>query len=148
METCSIDLEKQMTRFSQVLKNAGVKLTHQRMEIFKEVVGSTAHPDAESVFQGVHERMPTLSQDTVYRTLWLLKDLGLITTVGVSRERTRFDGNVIPHHHFVCSQCGATYDFHSQELDALNLPDQIQDMGRADDFQVTVKGVCKDCSHS
>ncbi|WP_244154288.1 Fur family transcriptional regulator [Desulfospira joergensenii] len=137
-----------MTRFNEVCKNAGIKLTHQRMEIFKEVAGSKAHPDAESVFRGVHERMPTLSQDTVYRTLWLLKDLGLITTVGVSRERTRFDGNIHPHHHFVCSRCGSTYDFHSRELDELNLPDQIKDMGRADDFQVTVKGVCKDCSDS
>jgi len=40
------------------------------MEIFREVAQAGDHPDAEKVFQGVRERMPTVSLDTVYRTLW------------------------------------------------------------------------------
>lgn len=143
-----MNMEQNMNRLTEVCRSTGIKLTHQRMEIFKEVVGSTAHPDAESVFRGVHKRLPALSPDTVYRTLWLLKDLGLITTVGTSRERTRFDGNIKPHHHFVCTRCGATTDFQSRKLDELNLAEEIRDMGEADAFQVTVKGLCKNCSRS
>ena len=91
------------------------------MEIFREVAQTGDHPEAERVHQGVRERMPTISLDTVYRTLWLLKDLGLINTLGPPRERTRFDANLSRHHHFVCIRCGLTRDIYSDELDELRL---------------------------
>ena len=111
------EIEQRMARFEEACRNSGAKLTHQRMEIFREVAQTGDHPDAEKVFQGVRKRMPTVSMDTVYRTLWWLKDLGLITILGPARERARFDANLRRHHHFVCTQCGLTRDFYSDELD-------------------------------
>ena len=105
------DIEQRMARFSETCRKSGAKLTHQRMEIFREVAQNGDHPDAEKVFQGVRERMPTVSLDTVYRTLWWLKELGLIKTLGPPRKRTRFDANLSRHHHFICIQCGLTRDF-------------------------------------
>ena len=116
------DVAQRMARFEEVCHDAGVRLTHQRLEIFREVAQAGDHPDAEMVYNRVRERMPTVSLDTVYRTLWLLNDHGLITTLGQSRERTRFDANLSRHHHFVCLQCGLTQDFYSKELDNLELP--------------------------
>ena len=104
------------------------------------------HPDAESVYQGVRERMPTVSLDTVYRTLWLLVDLGLITTLGPPRERTRFDANLSRHHHFVCVRCGRTRDFYSEELDQLKIPKSVKDLGYVETARVEVKGVCLKCA--
>ena len=69
---------------SAAVKKAGIKLTAQRLEIFKELAGTDQHPDAEAVFKGVKKRMPTVSLDTVYRTLWMLRDLGLLSTLGPS----------------------------------------------------------------
>jgi Fur family transcriptional regulator, peroxide stress response regulator len=63
-------------------RNSGVRLTDQRLEIFREVAASLDHPDAEAVFRAVQPRVPTVSLDTVYRTLWLLTDLGIVTTLG------------------------------------------------------------------
>ena len=103
-------------------------------------------PDAEKVFQGVRKRMPTVSMDTVYRTLWWLKDLGLITILGPPRERARFDANLSRHHHFVCTQCGLTWDFVSDEFDSLELPDSVLSIGHAEKTQVEVKGLCLKCA--
>jgi len=140
------EIEQRMERFEEVCRNSGMKLTHQRMEIFREVAQTGDHPDAEKVYQGVRKRMPTISLDTVYRTLWLLKDLGLITTLGPPRERTRFDANLSHHHHFVCIQCGLTRDFYSDEFDELRLPDSVKAFGRVETTQVEVKGVCLKCN--
>jgi len=139
------EIEQRMERFEEVCRNSGMKLTHQRMEIFREVAQTGDHPDAEKVYQGGRKRMPTISLDTVYRTLWLLKDLGLITTLGFPRERTRFDANLSHHHHFVCIQCGLTRDFYSDTFDELRLPDSVKAFGRVETTQVEVKGVCLKC---
>ena len=140
------EIEQRMERFEAVCRNSGMKLTHQRMEIFREVAQTGDHPDAEKVYQGVRERMPTMSLDTVYRTLWMLKDLGLITTLGSSRERTRFDANLSHHHHFVCVRCGLTRDFYSDAFDELRLPESVKTFGHVETTQVEVKGVCLKCN--
>jgi len=140
------DIEQRMARFSETCRKSGAKLTHQRMEIFREVAQAGDHPDAEKVFQGVRERMPTVSLDTVYRTLWWLKELGLIKTLGPPRERTRFDANLSRHHHFICTQCGLTRDFYSDTFDKLKLPKTVQSIGYAEMTQVEVKGVCHECA--
>jgi Fur family peroxide stress response transcriptional regulator len=140
------DLEQRMTRFREVCRKSGAKLTHQRMEIFREVAQTGEHPDAEKVFEGVRKRMPTISMDTVYRTLWWLKGLELITVLGPPRERVRFDANLSRHHHFVCTQCGLTRDFYSDELDRLELPDSVLSIGLAEKTQVEVKGICLKCA--
>ena len=140
------EVEKRMARFEQVCRDAGVRLTHQRMEIFREVAQADDHPNAEVVYKRVRERMPTVSLDTVYRTLWLLNEHGLITTLGPSRERTRFDANLTRHHHFVCVRCGATRDFYSDEFDEPKLPSSVKAFGRIVATLVEVRGVCRQCA--
>ena len=135
-----------MARFERVCRGAGVRLTHQRMEIFREVAQTAAHPDAETVYRGVRKRIPTMSLDTVYRALWLLSDLGLITTLGPSRERTRFDANLDRHHHFVCLRCGRTRDFYSDAFDELKLPHSVRAIGRVETTHVEARGVCRECA--
>ena len=134
-----------MARFEEVCRDAGLRLTPQRMEVFREVAQTGDHPDAEMVYKRLRERMPTVSLDTVYRTLWLLNDHGLIATLGPSRERTRFDANLTRHHHFVCVRCGSMRDFHSAELDSLKLPSSARALGRIETTLVEVRGVCRDC---
>ena len=63
-----------------------MKLTHQRMEIFREVARTADHPDAQTVYERVRKRVPAVSLDTVYRNLWLLSDLGLLSTLGPPRN--------------------------------------------------------------
>lgn len=139
------DVEQRIKLFETVCRGKGIKLTHQRIEIFREVAQTGDHPDAEQVFQRVRDRIPTVSLDTVYRTLWLLKELGLVVALGSSRERTRFDANLNSHHHFVCGQCGLTRDFYSNDLDNIKLPDSVGSFGKIEATHVEVRGVCRKC---
>lgn len=145
MKIMKREVEQRMAHFETVLRNEGIKLTHQRLEIFREVAQTGDHPDADQVFQRVRSRVPTVSLDTVYRTLWLLNDLGLVVTLGSSRERTRFDANLNSHYHFVCGQCGFTRDFYSSDLDNIILPDSIGFLGEVEATHVEVRGVCQKC---
>lgn len=140
------EVARRMAHFEEVCRTQGIKLTHQRLEIFKEVAQTVDHPDAESVFLRVRKRMPTVSLDTIYRTLSLLNDLGLIVVLGPTRERARFDANLQHHHHFICTQCGLTRDFYSRELDQLKLPENLSEFGSVQTTQVEVLGVCLGCA--
>lgn len=140
------EIEQRMKHFETVCRDGGIKLTHQRIEIYREIAQSGDHPNAEQVFQRVRNRIPTVSLDTVYRTLWLLNDHGLVETLGASRERTRFDANLNSHHHFVCGYCGFTRDFYSNELDNIRLPDSVDFYGEIEATHVEVRGVCRKCA--
>ena len=146
MKTDKREIERRMMGFEQVCQSAGVKLTHQRVEILREVAQTVDHPDAEMVYRGVRKRVPTMSLDTVYRALWLLSDLGLITTLGPPRGRTRFDANLGRHHHFVCRQCGLTRDFYSNVFDGLRLPRLLKTIGSVETTHVEARGVCRKCA--
>jgi len=139
-------IDRRIDRLKSAVRSAGVKLTHQRLEVFREVASSLEHPDAEAVFRAVRRRVPTLSIDTVYRTLWMLNDLGLVTTLGPRRESVRFDANLDHHHHYVCVRCGLARDFVSADLDALGIPAGVNALGRVVATQVEVRGVCSRCA--
>jgi Fur family peroxide stress response transcriptional regulator len=139
------EVEQRLKHFEAVCRDEGIKLTHQRIEIFRELAQTEDHPDADQVFQRVRHRIPTVSLDTVYRTLWLLKDLGLVVMLGSSRERTRFDANLNSHHHYVCEQCGFTRDFYSNDLDNIRLPDSVGSFGEIEATHVEVRGICREC---
>jgi Fur family peroxide stress response transcriptional regulator len=140
------ELKRRMNRLKARLRRSGVKLTHQRLEIFREVAKSLDHPDVETVFSGVRRRIPTISLDTVYRTLWLLIDFGLLTTLGPPRGRVRLDANMSSHHHFICRKCGMTRDFLNHKFDRLKIPNTVKALGSVESTQIEVRGICFRCS--
>ncbi len=84
--------------------------------------------------------MPTVSRDRVYRTLWKLQELGLITTLGARRTTVRFDANLDPHLHYVCTRCGLTWDFESTLLSAPQVPNIVNELGSVAGTHVEVHG--------
>lgn len=146
MEFQGKDAGQRVEDFIRACREAGVRLTPQRIEIFREIAQSREHPDAEAIFRGVRRRLPSISLDTVYRTLWWLAESGLVATLGPTRDRTRFDANLARHHHFVCIRCGLTRDFTSEALDNLALPAAVAAIGAIEHTQVEVKGVCHACA--
>jgi Fur family transcriptional regulator, peroxide stress response regulator len=146
MEVPKAEVERRFDRFTAACRKAGVKLTHQRLEIFREVAGSVDHPDAEAVFRAVQPRLSTVSLDTVYRTLWLLSELGVVRPLGPRRESVRFDANLNQHHHYVCIRCGLTRDFESHSLDTVKIPPAVHDFGTVLATHMEVRGLCAACS--
>ena len=141
----SNNVQSRVDHLMAVAKQAGVKMTHQRIEIFRELAATEAHPDVDSIFRAVKHRLPTVSLDTVYRTLWMLHDLGLVRTLGPQRNGVRFDANLDQHHHYVCVRCGSVRDFESADLNALRVPETVKQLGSIAHAQVEVRGVCAQC---
>lgn len=142
------EVARRIEHFKATARNAGLKLTHQRLEIFRELATSEEHPNSEALFQAVQRRMPTVSLDTVYRTLWMLHDLGLVATLGPRRDGVRFDANLDRHHHYICVRCGLVRDFKSQEFNGLRVPDTVRQLGSVEDAHVEVHGLCARCQKS
>jgi Fur family transcriptional regulator, peroxide stress response regulator len=142
------ELSRRVGRFTEACRRLGLKVTHQRTEIFREVAGSEEHPDAEAVYQRVRRRVTGISRDTVYRTLATLESEGLIRRAGILGGAARYDANADRHHHFVCKVCGRVKDFSSAALDDLPIPKTVEAFGRIEGAQVQVRGVCVVCARS
>lgn len=142
------EVDRRVQEFVQTCRRRGLKVTHQRMEISRELAASEAHPDAETVFHAVARRVPSISRDTVYRTLSTLEAEGLIRRVEPVFESVRYDANVGRHHHFVCRVCGAIRDFYSEAFDSLPVPPSAESLGQIDSVQVQIRGICSACVHA
>lgn len=84
--------------------------TKQKTLILSAVQSSCSHPTAEQVHAELLPQLPGISLGTVYRNLNRLAELGLIRRISVTNSPDRFDGNMIPHHHICCLDCGEFFD--------------------------------------
>lgn len=123
----------------------GLKFTHQRFLVYRALTGTREHPSAETVWRWVRQEAPSISLDTVYRTLAALERRGLAARVPDGGEQGRFDGDIRPHHHLVCLSCGRIEDFVMTGVGLADLPPTVSQWGRARDAQIVVRGICRAC---
>ena len=145
MSVSNVEIDRRVEVFVQTCHQRGMKVTHQRMEIFRELAASTGHPEAETVYQRVRKRVPSISRDTIYRTLSTLESEGFVRKVESLVERAQYDANPDRHHHFVCTVCGRINDFYSEALDHLSIPKCVEALGEIESAQVHVRGICSAC---
>lgn len=146
MAVSRAELARRMQRLIDTCRSQGMKVTHQRMEVFRELAGTDEHPDAESIYQNVRRQVPAISRDTVYRTLASLEDQGLVRRAEVLFGRGRYDANMDRHHHFVCTRCGLVRDFYSEALNDLPIPKDAASLGRIESSHVELRGICSACA--
>ena len=120
--------------------------SRKREAILQAICSTDTHPTAEWVYQKLKPEYPDLSLGTVYRNISKFKEEGLVMRVGVVNGQERLDGNVVPHTHFVCTNCGAVLDLKTDCL-----PQNI-DVEVAKEFGVEVevhelvfRGKCPKC---
>ena len=101
------------------LRSKGYKVTPQRLAICKLLLSSKNHPSADQIYQEVKKQYPTISLATVYFTLDLLKDLGLVQELGFSDRSSRYDPNTSPHINVICPKCGRVYDYEAASVKKL-----------------------------
>ena len=94
----------------------GFKVTPQRLAICKYVLSSREHPTVEQVYESVKIKYPTLSLATVYQTLHLLTQIGLLQELGPSDGSSRYDPNNSPHLNIICKKCGKIQDYESETV--------------------------------
>jgi Fur family peroxide stress response transcriptional regulator len=131
--------------FETACRKQNLRITPQRIEIFRELAQAKDHPTAETLHKRLLSRMPTLSLDTVYRTLATLANNGLVNKVETSESQARFEVIINPHHHAICSSCGKIMDFEWETIDAARLPGHLDSWGKVERRSVIVYGICSDC---
>ncbi len=136
----------QLDHLKQICNKAGIKLTHQRLEIYKEIIAQKDHPSAELIHQRLQEKVPTMAIDTVYRTLATFEELGIVKKLNIHSAKTLFDANMDQHHHFVCTQCNLVEDIYWPEFDSSRLPDTLSAMGQIQSRHLELHGICKKCN--
>lgn len=129
------------------LKSVGLKHTAQRDTILRTFLDTRDHLSTEELFRRVRKKDPKIGYTTVYRTLKLLAECGLASEVafhdGIARYEHQYGRR--SHHHMVCTECGASVEFFSPEMDRLE-----QEIGRKHNYVTTrhtvqIYGVCGEC---
>ena len=135
-----------MTELSSALKERGYRLTLQREIILDAVESIHGHISVDDIFRLVHPRFPQVNVSTIYRTMELLEEAGLVGHTHFHDGGTRWHhGDEAPHQHLVCRLCGA-----EQELD-LNLTAPLaRDIRERYGFEpelthFAIIGVCRAC---
>lgn len=128
----------------ETCRATGLRLTQQRLSVYQEILGARDHPTAEAVHRRVRRNAPTLSLDTVYRTLALLEKSGLVHRVLDPGGGDRFDAVTDDHAHAICRRCGRFEDLPLPDLSPEGLPG-AEHWGRVERRHVVYFGVCKAC---
>src|SRR5437868_1440324 len=128
------------------LRERGLRVTSQRVVIHRALCRETQHLTAEQVLDSVSDVLPGTSLPTVYATLELLEELGLIRRLGTGNGAVLFDSRVEPHAHTVCRRCGATTDLDGAPASERTLA-RAREVGFApDDAQLVIWGLCEGCA--
>ena len=126
------------------LEAAGVRATVQRIAILGFMRENPVHPTADVVYDALCEEFGSLSLTTVYNTLKLLVEHGLISMLTIDDVFRCFDGNVAMHAHFMCKECKKIFDMEMPREVAEFA--QTMDGFKVDEVQLYVKGICKNCN--
>ncbi|MDP7586869.1 MAG: transcriptional repressor [SAR202 cluster bacterium] len=133
----------------ETLRHNGHRLTPQRLIVLSTIASGDGHMGVDEVFQVAKESYPYMDIATVYRTLHLFKDLGVVTEVAIDDrlhfELTDLDGH---HHHMVCRACNGAFNLSPHYLaefrNTLN-----KEFGFEPDLEhFAVSGVCAKCQEA
>src|SRR2546429_986910 len=146
METASTPLTD--SQLSAVLHARGQRVTPQRLVINRALHELNRHVTAEEVLASVTDRLPNVSAPTVYSTLELFEDLGLVHRLGVRQGAVLYDPRPDPHDHMVCDRCGKIEDLDAGvELDgALFRAERGGFVPKR--AEIRISGLCSDCARA
>ena len=141
----SAEINKKTCWFTGLCRETGLKVTPQRTAIYRELINTDEHPSAEMLYRKVRKLFPSISLDTVNRTLLTLKEIGAAFVVEGSGDAKRFDGGMEKHQHFKCVKCKRIVDYHHQPFDVIKVPGNIAKKFKILRKTVYIEGICDLC---
>ncbi len=138
-------VEKRVNDFIKRSKELGIKITPQRVAIYRELANTDEHPSAEAIYKKIKNYYPNISLTTIYRTLETFEKLGLISVVNILYNAARYDANLEPHHHMVCVECKRVEDFYDESLSKLDFSQKTLSRYKVLGYTVQLNCICKDC---
>jgi len=134
--------------FKQLIKANGLKFTIQREVILETLYNSDEHLTPEKLHHIIQEKHPELNTGiaTVYRTLALLEESGLVTFLSFGSQGKKYElGAKLHHDHVICTNCGSISEFVDEEIEKRQ--EQIaHELGfKIEDHSMQIYGICKTC---
>lgn len=121
-----------------ILRRCGIQPTPQRIAVVEFILKTKAHPSADEVLENVRKECPTISRATVYNTLNLLAEKGMLKAQILMEGKTVFDPNTEKHHHFIDEKTGRIYDIPWEAL-RVSGEKSLKDF-EVHDFQIILRG--------
>jgi Fe2+ or Zn2+ uptake regulation protein len=131
---------------ASTLRARGQRVTSQRLVLHRVLTELGRHVSAEEVYDAAAPLLPGLSLPTVYATLGLFEELGLVRRLTVGGDAILFDPRADEHHHMTCTRCGRVEDFEASLDDRAVLRSAVATGFEPDRVQVVVVGLCADCA--
>jgi Fe2+ or Zn2+ uptake regulation protein len=121
-----------------ILRECDIQPTPQRIAVVESILNNESHPTADGVFASARLKCPTVSRATVYNTLNLLVEKGLVAMQTIREGAVVFDPKVEKHHHFIDTDTGDIYDIPWDQLEVRG-KEKLKDF-EISDFQVILRG--------
>ncbi|MGD1873262.1 MAG: Fur family transcriptional regulator [Mastigocoleus sp.] len=137
-------MKKQVDQIVQTLKSKGLRVTPQRFAVYSNLLNRQDHPTAEQILISLNKNSPTSSQATIYSSLQVLRDAGLVREVLLEEGVCRYDANVSLHHHFCCKKCGSIEDIPWEQIEDISFK-SLRPGLTVDNYELTLHGVCDRC---
>jgi Fur family ferric uptake transcriptional regulator len=138
--------KEEADRILALLKSEGKRLTAKRALVYQVIQESESHLPAEEIYLRAKALNPNISLSTVYRTLNILKDLGLVRELHLDEEHHHYElveGSA--HYHMICSQCGKIEEFKSELVDKLAEELEKKYGFETKSIHIDFVGLCADC---
>jgi len=139
------EIDEKIRRFTDLCRKTSLRVTPQRIEIYKQLINTDEHPSAEIVYEKVRKTFPSISFDTVNRTLLTLSRIGAAFIVEGSGDVRRFDGGMENHQHFKCIKCKRIVDFYYKPFENIKLPSNLARKFTVLKKTVYIEGICDLC---
>ena len=140
-----LNVENKLKRFEDLCRQSDLKVTPQRVAVYKVLICTDTHPTAEEVHRMVRQDISSISLDTVNRTLLTLAKIGAAFQVEGTGQPRRYDGGLENHQHFRCIKCGKIIDFHYEPFDNIEVPAHLQGQFQIMRKTVYLEGICENC---
>ena len=134
-----------MDNITSIFKEKKLKLTPQRIAVYKYLKSTHEHPSAETIYKALQPEYPTMSLATVYKALKTLVEVGLVQEINVGEGNFRYDGTVGQHPHIQCVQCGKVDDLSTLDLSSLNTEAEKHSSYKIISNKIYFYGICEDC---
>ena len=145
----NIEYDALLERFKRVLRDNGLKYTKQREVLLQTLYNNSEHFTPEQLYLHIKERHPGLDVGiaTVYRSLNLLEESGMVTSISFGAQGKKFELANKPHHdHMICRQCGVIVEFEDQIIEKRQLAIAKEHGFKLTGHIMQLYGVCSECN--
>ena len=146
-----IAYDRLLERFKELLKSNGLKYTKQRELIVRCLYHHEVHYTPEELHQLLKQRYPEakIGIATVYRTLSLLEESGIATSISFGVQGKKYEFGLKKHHdHLICTQCGTIIEFFDEKIEQRQEEIAEKFNFRMTDHMMKIVGLCEACRHN